>query len=99
MVDQLNRAADRAVTDRLLRAAGQGNRTAFAGLVDRTARVVFGCLHGALADPAEAGRAAEAVYIRLWRIAPCLAVGAGSAHVQLETLVRGELLRRRTGTG
>ncbi len=95
MLDQLNRHADRAVTDRLLRAAGRGDQSAFGALFDRTAPVVFGYLHRALPDSVEAGRATENVYVRLWRTAPCLAVAAGSAHIQLEILIRAELIRRR----
>lgn len=92
-MDQLDSHIDPAVTDTLLRAAGEGDRTAFAALFDRTAHVILGCLTRALTDRAEAHRAAVAVYVRLWRTAPQLA--HGSAHTQLEILARGEVIRRR----
>ncbi|GAA3227797.1 hypothetical protein GCM10017691_18440 [Pseudonocardia petroleophila] len=66
-------------TDELLVAAGRGDRDAFAAFYDRTSPAVFGLLRSVLPRSAEAERAAEAVYLQVWRTAADFDPLGGSA--------------------
>lgn len=90
----LNQHLDPAAADALLLAAGRGDQTALGTLFDRTAPVLYGRFRRVLTDPLDAARAAENVFVELWRRASRFKPGAQSAHSELVLLARFELIRQ-----
>lgn len=76
----------------LLAAAGRGDLCALGALYDRTAPLVFGLLRAVLGAES-ADRAAERVYLRVWRDAPRFDPERDSACTLLLTAARRELVR------
>ncbi len=93
IVEQLGRHLDPARADRLLCAAGRGDRAAFGTLLDRTVPVILGCLRRAVSGPGQAEQVTENVYVQLWRCATHFETIERSAHQHLLDLTRCELLR------
>lgn len=82
------------VADELLVAAGRGDLGALAAFYDRTAPAVLGLLRAVLGAAPQAERAAERVYLRVWRTAPRFDPAGGSAYALLLGAARRELVGR-----
>lgn len=61
------RGARRVAVDRLLLTSAEGDQTAFAGLYDATASVLYGIVVRVLRDPARAEEVTQEVYVEVWR--------------------------------
>lgn len=94
LADDLDRHLDPLAADALLLAAGRGDQAALGAFFDRTASVVYGCMHRLVRDPADAAIATANVYVQLWRRATSSRPGDRSAHTTLMQLVRCELIRQ-----
>ncbi len=94
LMADLERHLNPGTADALLLAVGRGDHAALAALFDRTAPVVYGCMHRVVADSTDAATATVNVYVQLWRTATRFRPRAGSAHDTLAQLLRYELIRQ-----
>jgi RNA polymerase sigma-70 factor (ECF subfamily) len=88
-------AADEA---RLVAATGRGDAAAFRCLIDRHLPAITGLARRMLRDDAEAEDAAQEAFLRLWRMASSLEIGASGVRPWLRRVVSNLCIDRIRGS-
>lgn len=80
--------------DRLLLAAGRGDRQAFAAVYDAVAGQVFGLVRRVVRDDAISEEVTQDVFLELWRLAPRYDASKGSVRTWVATLAHRRAVDR-----
>lgn len=78
----------------LMRRAGRGDQTAFAGLYDATAGLVHGVVLRVVRDPSQTDEVVQEVFVELWRLAPRFDGTRGSVGSWVTTIAHRRAVDR-----
>jgi RNA polymerase sigma-70 factor (ECF subfamily) len=87
-------AAENSDDAKLLRAAAQGDETAFAALYDRLARPVFALVVRIIGSRAEAEEVLQEAFVQVWERAPDFRAELGTAFCWVVTIARRKAIDR-----